>query len=160
MAFTSSDSGQQRERWNKKYREAPAEARMPDPFLEKAFREYILPLYPQPGSALDLAGGAGRHAIWLAKQGWKVTLIDISGIGVEQARQNAGPLASRVHFVVDDLTQFKASQTRFDIVMVFFYLDRKIFPEMLKAVRPGGLFICKTYVGPWTNTAGGPKNPA
>jgi hypothetical protein len=63
---------------------------------------------------LDLAGGAGRHAIGLAKQGWEVTLIDVSGTGVEQARQNAGPLASHIHVVVDDLTHFKAAQTHFE----------------------------------------------
>src|ERR1700688_2220302 len=111
MPLSISDN--ERERWNQKYREsAGASASMvPDPFLVRAFSEYVLPLFPHGGSALDLAGGAGRHAIWLAKQGWEVTLIDISETAVEQARQNAGGLASQIHFVVDDLTRFAASQT-------------------------------------------------
>jgi tellurite methyltransferase len=164
MSLSISDN--ERERWNKKYREAPgASASMaPDPFLVRAFSEYILPLFPHGGRALDLAGGAGRHSIWLAKQGWEVTLIDISETGVEQARQNAGPLASHIHFVVDDLTHFKAAQTQFEagfeVVMAFFYLERRIFSEMLKAVRPGGLFLCKTHTLPQAKLAGGPKNPA
>src|SRR5450755_991540 len=138
MPFSSS-SGDERERWNRKYGEAPGAWMVSDSFLPWAFSEYILPLFPRAGSALDLAGGAGRHAIWLAKQGWEVTLIDISETGVEQARQNAGPLASHVRFVVDDLTHFKASQTqletrfdetrfdetrfdqtKFDVIMAFF----------------------------------------
>ena len=86
---------------------------MPDDFLLKAFSEYIQPAFPQGGCALDFAGGAGRNAIWLAKQGWEVTLIDISETGVEQARQAAGPLASHIQFVVDDLTEYKASQTQY-----------------------------------------------
>ena len=136
----------------------------PDPFLPRAFSEYILPLFPHGGSALDLAGGAGRHSIWLAKQGWKATLIDISETGVEQARQNAGPLASHIHFVVDDLTHFKAAQTQFEaafeVVMTFFYLERRLFSEIAKAVRPGGLLLYKTYTLAQARLPRGPKNPA
>jgi tellurite methyltransferase len=146
-----STSDEERERWNRKYSEASgAGAREPDPFLALAFSEFIHPLFPNGGRALDLAGGAGRHAIWLAQQSWEVTLIDISETGIEQARQSAGPLASHIHFVVDDLTRFKASQTefeaRFEIVMAFYYLERSIFSEMVKAVRPGGLLVYKTYL--------------
>ena len=164
MSFSFSDSDDERERWNQKYREAPGAWLIPDPFLPRAFSEYILPLFPHGGNALDLAGGAGRHAIWLAQQDWKVTLIDISETGVEQARQNAGPLASHIQFVVDDLTCFKAAQTefeaRFEVVMAFFYLERKIFSEMVKAVRPGGLLVYKTLTLEQAKLADGPKNPA
>jgi SAM-dependent methyltransferase len=162
LSFSSSDD--ERERWNQKYREAPGAWLIPDPFLPRVFSEYILPLFPHGGSALDLAGGAGRHAIWLAQQDWKVTLIDISETGVEQARQNAGPLASHIQFVVDDLTCFKAAQTefeaRFEVVMAFFYLERKIFSEIVKAVRPGGLLVYKTLTLEQAKLADGPKNPA
>jgi len=162
MPFPFSDSDDERERWNQKYREASGAGTwtVPHPFLAQAFSKYILPLFPCGASALDLAGGAGRHAIWLAQQGWEVTLIDISETGVEQARQNAGPLASHIHFVVDDLTRFKASQTQFEVVMAFFYLERKIFSEIVKAVRPGGLLAYKTLTVAQAKLAGGPKNRA
>jgi SAM-dependent methyltransferase len=150
----------ERERWNQKYRDSPASWLVPDPFLPWAFSEYILPLFPHAGSALDLAGGAGRHAIWMAKQGWEVTLIDTSDTGVEQARHNAGPLATHIHFVVDDLTHFKASQTQMDVVMGFFYLDRKTFPELLSAIRPGGLLLYKTHTTEQAKLGSGPKDPA
>jgi tellurite methyltransferase len=160
------NSNAERERWNQKYREASGASvsMAPDPFLPQAFSKYILPLFPRGGRALDLAGGTGRHSIWLARQRWEVTLIDISDTGVEQARQNAGPLASEIHFVVNDLTGFKAAQTEFEagfeVVMAFFYLERRIFSEMVKAVRPGGLFVYKTYTVAQAKLAGGPKNPA
>jgi SAM-dependent methyltransferase len=156
----------ERDRWNQKYREAnkASNPMVPDPFLPQAFSKYILPVFPNGGRALDLAGGAGRHAIWLAKQGWEVTLIDISETGVEQARRNAGPLATHIHFVVDDLTHFKTSQTHvghgFDVVMVFFHLERKIFSQLLHAIRTGGLLVYKTYTLAQAKLESGPKNPA
>jgi SAM-dependent methyltransferase len=96
---------------------------------------------------------------------------DISETGVKQARRNAGPFASHIHFAVNDLTRFKASQTKFetetqvetpvetmfDVVMVFFYLERRIFSEVLKAVRPAGLLVYKTHTSAQTKPAGGPK---
>lgn len=164
MSFSPSFDDE-RERWNQKYRERPGVWMIPDPFLPRVFSEYILPLFPHGGSALDLAGGAGRHSIWLAQQGWDVTLMDISETGVEQARQNAGPLASHIHFVIDDLTRFQASQTQleagFEVVMAFFYLERNIFSEMVKAVRPGGLLVYKTLTSAQAKLpTGGPKTPA
>jgi tellurite methyltransferase len=136
-----------RDRWDKKYREAsPSTWATPDPFLPWAFSKYISSRFPRAGTALDFAGGAGRHAIWLAKQGWEVTLIDISETGVEQARQKAGNHQPNIHFVVDDLTHFGASQIQFDLIVVFSYLDRNIFPEVIKALRPGGLLIYKTLM--------------
>jgi tellurite methyltransferase len=148
----------QRERWNEKYRSSPESWIEPDEFLPWAFREFIQPAFPKRGRALDFAGGAGRHALWLAQQGWDVTLIDISETGVELARQKAGPLAPHVHLVVDDLTHFRASQTQFDIVMGFYYLDRGIFPEIVRALRPGGLLIYKTYTLEQLKLQGGPKD--
>ena len=159
MSSSFSTSGEERERWNQKYREAPGSWNEPDTFLLHAFSEYVGPQFPAGGKALDLAGGAGRNAIWLAQQGWDVTLIDISETGVEQAREKAGPLASHVHFVVDDLTGFTAAQMQFDLVMAFFYLDRKIFPEIVKAIRPGGLLIYKTLTLEQLKLEGGPKDP-
>ena len=161
MSSYSDYDDNERDRWNRKYREAPEAWLVPDPFLKRTFSQYVLPLFPHGGRALDLAGGAGRHAIWLAKQGWKVTLIDISETGIEQAKQNAGLLAPHIHFVVDDLTRFQASQTAtFEVVMAFFYLERKIFSEIVRAVRPGGLLIYKTHTLVQAKLPGGPKNPA
>ena len=150
---------QERERWNRKYRESPDSWLEPDPFLPLAFSQFVRPRFPAAGHALDLAGGAGRHAIWLAKQGWEVTLIDISETGVENACRNAGPWAPDIRFVVDDLTHFEASQTQFDLVMAFFYLERKIFPQIVRALRPGGMLIYKTYMAAKTGQSCWPEEP-
>jgi SAM-dependent methyltransferase len=153
-------SSDERERWNQKYREGLHALSEPDPFLVEAFSQYVHPAFPGGGRALDLAGGAGRHALYLAERGWRVTLTDISEVAIEKARQNAGALASHIHFVVDDLTQFRASQTQFDLVMGFFYLERGIFPEIVQAVLPGGLLVYKTYTAKQRTLEGGPRDPA
>ena len=49
---------------------------------------------------------------------------------------------------------------QFDVVMVFFYLERKVFPEIVKAIRPGGLLIYKTLTRAQLDRSGGPKDPA
>ena len=147
----------EREHWNQKYREGIRTLTEPDPFLVEAYSEFVHPTFPDGGSALDLAGGTGRHSLYLAERGWRVTLTDISEVAIEKARLNAGALASQIHFVVDDLTQFRASQTQFDLVMGFFYLERGIFPEIVKAVRPGGLLVYKTYTTKQLNLESGPK---
>ena len=150
----------QRARWDEKYRTSPEKWIEPDAFLPWAFERFIQPTFPNGGRALDFAGGAGRHALWLAKRGWDVTLIDFSEAAVELARQKAGTLAPYIHCVVDDLTGFRASQTAFELVMGFYYLDRAIFPEIVRSLRPDGLLIYKTHMIEQLKLAAGPKDAA
>ena len=149
----------ERASWDRKYREGSHLSLQPDPFLLQAYREFIEPIFPTGGAALDLAGGPGRHAIWLAQRGWRVTLADISEVGVAKAKENAGEYADRIQFQVRDLATFTAGPEQYDLVLVFFYLQREIFPELVKVLRPGGLLIYKTYTRLQSEFAGGPTHP-
>ena len=149
----------ERESWNRRYREGSHGSLTPDPLLLLAYDNYIRPLFPRPGRALDVAGGIGRHAIWLARRGWGVTLIDISDVGLAKARKNARGLSKRIEFEVADLRRFKAGRKRYDLIVVFFYLERRIFPELIKTLRPGGLLIYKTYTLEQRKFGGGPSHP-
>ena len=106
---------------------------------------------------------AKRRGGWRAASKW-ASLVASLRLESNKARQNAGPLASRIQFVIDDLTHFKASQTDFetgfDVVMAFFYLEREIFAELVAALRPGGLLVYKTYTRAQVERPGDPKNPA
>jgi SAM-dependent methyltransferase len=154
----------ERTEWDQQYRTGSHGSLAPDPFFEKAFLDFIAPRFPDGGSALDAAGGVGRHSIYLAQHGWRVKLVDISEAGLRQARQNAGDLASRIDFEAADLDTLDLGQQRFDLVLVFFYLQRATFQRFADALRPGGLLIYKTYLDtpsspPGTTNRHGPSHP-
>jgi tellurite methyltransferase len=149
----------ERASWNRRYRQGSHTSLEPDALLPNAYKEFIIPLLPSAGRALDVAGGVGRHAIWLAERGWRVTLVDISDTGVHQARENARRRAKQIAFEVRDLAEFRAGKSRYDLVLVFFYLQREIFPELVKALRPGGVLVYKTYTQRQRNFGGGPTHP-
>ena len=68
-----------------------------------------------PGSALDLAAGEGRNAIWLARRGWRVTASDFSQVALDKGRQVAGDVD--IAWVCADATTW-ATDERFDLVVV------------------------------------------
>src|SRR5260370_7734355 len=80
--------------WNRKYSESPEKWFEPDQLLLRAYDEFMRDI--KPGVALDLAGGAGRNAIWLAQKGWQVRGIDISdfGLGFPREKPTNLPLPS------------------------------------------------------------------
>ena len=157
--MTSTKIANEKENWNRRYRDGTHSSLQPDSFLVSTFDEYIQPDFPNAGSALDVAGGVGRHAIWLARRQWQVTLIDISEVGVEKARENARDLSHRIEFRVADLRDFEAGSERYDLILVFFYLQRSIFPELVASLRRGGLLIYKTYTLEQQRFSGGPSHP-
>jgi len=149
----------EREKWNQRYLEGTHGTLPPDRLLIDAFDRYIEPLFPDAGRALDIAGGTGRHAIFLAAKGWRVRLTDIAEAGIVNARKNAGSLASRIEFRVEDLTRFQGSDASYDVINVFFFLRREMFGELIKALNPGGLLIYKGYTHAQAKFGGGPTNP-
>jgi SAM-dependent methyltransferase len=114
------------------------------------------------GSALDLACGEGRNAIWLARRGWDVTGIDFSAVGIDKARKVAGD--TNVHWIVADVTSYELD-TKFDLVMiVYVHLDTKLmanlFSRALGALAPGGTLIAVGHaLSNLTDGVGGPPFP-
>ena len=155
--------------WNKNYCSGSHTLLEPDSFLVEAYSEYLAG--QPPGDALDVAGGAGRHALWLAQRGWRVKLIDVSETGIALAQANtqkipthSGPLAAvpRGQIETRQLDLNKVSDLgneQYDLALVFFYLRRELFPAILAALRPGGLLIYKTYTTRQLQLGGGPRDP-
>lgn len=100
----------------------------------------------RPGSALDLACGEGRNAIWLAEQGWEVTAVDFAEVGLEKARTIAAQRGVTAHFVCSDLLEYRPAAQAFDLVLVLYLqipaAERHIvLPRAAAAVSPGGTFL-------------------
>lgn len=115
-----------------------------------------------PGSALDLACGEGRNAIWLAEQGWDVTGIDFSPVGIDKARRLSEGL--EIEWLVGDATTFTSEHT-FDLVMIFYlHLPEEqlaaAFDAAIGVLAPGGkLFGVGHAARNLTDGYGGPQVP-
>jgi SAM-dependent methyltransferase len=96
-----------------------------------------------PGTAIDLACGAGRNALYLAERGWDVTAIDGSGTAIDLLRQRSAARGLHVDAKIADLTapDFTIQPDAFDLVLIAYYLQRDLFAKAKKAVRPGGVVI-------------------
>lgn len=146
--------------WDKKYSERSHSSLEPDPFLVNAYDEFLSG--SSPGLALDVAGGVGRHSIWLAQRGWQVKLLDISEVGIKQAQENANRTgtASAISFQICDLNVMQdLGREQYDLVIVFFFLQRELFPALISTLKSGGFLIYKTYTTEQKNFAGGPSHP-
>ena len=113
-----------------------------------------------PGDALDVACGRGRHALWLAQHGWRVTAVDrdadvLRGLETE-ARRRGLTVTTRVA----DLETAPAPlpDEAFDVIVAVHYLHRPLFPRLLAALRPGGVLVYETFTTAQA-ARGKPTNP-
>jgi SAM-dependent methyltransferase len=93
--------------------------------------------------ALDLAAGSGRHAIFLAEQGFTVEAVDISaeGLALFKGRHPA------IRPFCADLDTFDIPGDRYDLIVNVLYLNRRLFPQIREALSPGGILIFETLIG-------------
>jgi SAM-dependent methyltransferase len=94
-----------------------------------------------PGRALDLACGAGRHALYLAGLGWRVTAVDSSRAGIDVVRRRAADLVIEAVRADLEAHEFTIEPDAWDLICDFFYLQRDLFAPIRAGVRPGGVFV-------------------
>ncbi len=121
-----------------------------------------------PGSALDLAAGEGRNALWLAGRGWRATAVDFSPVALERARRLAadrlGADHDRLTTVVADLETF-VPDDRYDLVLVVYLqvepgLRRTVLRRAAAALAPDGrLVVVAHHPDNLTEGVGGPQDP-
>jgi SAM-dependent methyltransferase len=138
--ITASDPS--RERWNRRWagEERVHVSTAPSRFVVAEVAD--LP----PGAALDLACGAGRNAVWLAEQGWRVTAVDFSGVALRMARSLEAERRVAVEWVEADVLAWTPPPRAYDLVCVL-YLQlpagerRTALVRAAAAVRPGGTLL-------------------
>lgn len=127
------------ERWDERYRsgEAPEE---PNSFLWEHHH-----LLTEHSEVLDIACGAGRNAIYLARLGHTVTGVDYSVEGLRIAEQRAQAAGVDLALVPADLDTWMPPQASFDLITCFYYLNRSIWQRLSDALRPNGLIMIETF---------------
>ena len=134
-----------------------------------------LPMLPS-GPALDIACGNGRHTLLLAANGIPVTAIDWSGAALDvledRARQaklrvsrgDAADLADfrtrGIRLFQQNLEEIRLPVASFSLILCLQYLQRSLFPQLTRALQPGGVLLFETFTHAQLNFAGGPRNPA
>jgi SAM-dependent methyltransferase len=102
------------------------------------------------GKVLSLAEGEGRNAVFLAKQGYAVTAVDGSVVGLNKAGKLAEENDVLVEFIHADLADYDLGENKWDgIVSIFFPLPSSLRKEMYKKViaglKRGGIFLLEAY---------------
>jgi SAM-dependent methyltransferase len=103
-------------------------------------------LPPAPASVLDVGGGPGAYAAWLADEGYRVHLVDALPLHVEQAAELARGRGASFTFAVGDARTLEESDSSWDAVLLLGPLyhiterDERVraLMEAGRVARPGG----------------------
>lgn len=114
----------------------------PSPWLE-AVRDAL-----PAGRSLDLAAGSGRESVYLALGGWEAHAWDHDAGALERASALAGRNGTAIHTQVVELERgdLPGTGAGFDVVMVFRYLHRPLWPWIESVVAPGGVLVYETFL--------------
>lgn len=127
---------QDAQRWNARYAGLAVDAQLSArPLLRQA-----LPWLPRAGLALDVAMGLGGNGGLLLECGLRVVGLDISAVAVRRAKARLPELSA----AVVDLTQLALPSAAFEVILNFYYLDRALWPQYRRALKPGGILVFET----------------
>lgn len=124
-----------RQRWNARYQEQ-GRGLEPSRFL-LSLEERL----PRTGRALEVAGGPGHDALWLARRGLDVTLVDISDVALERAAEAAREAGVPLRVERVDVEEAPLPAGPFQLVLCMNYLWRPMFEAIPPVLAPGGLFV-------------------
>lgn len=118
-----------------------------------------------PGTAVDLACGEGRNAIWLAEQGWTVTGVDFSPVALDKAAHLAAARGVEPTWVCADATTWIPTHPADLVLVAYLQLPadqrRAALRAAAAALRPGAtLLVVAHHSANLTEGTGGPQDPA
>lgn len=120
-----------------------------------------------PGTAIDLACGEGRNAVWLAGRGWKVCAVDFSPVALEKGREleRRNPSVVAIDWIARDVTEFLPPDP-VDLALIC-YLQvpaaarRTTVRNAAESLAPGGTLLMVGHDSRnLTDGTGGPQDPA
>ncbi|MER6242380.1 class I SAM-dependent methyltransferase [Streptomyces griseorubiginosus] len=105
-----------------------------------------------PGRVLDVGCGEGADAVWLARGGWDVTALEVSGVALDRAAGHARDAGVTIHWVHAELTEAALPPGSFDLVSAQYPAlprtsDAANERALLGAVAPGGVLLLVHHAG-------------
>jgi SAM-dependent methyltransferase len=127
-------------RWDERHRSGDFEGRGPNPTLVGAVSGL------EPGVALELGCGSGTNAVWLAQQGWRVTAVDWSPVGLANAKAQADAAGVQLDLQERDLFDWTPPVGAFELVLIVYLhlppAEREpVYSAAMRAVVPGGRLV-------------------
>ena len=116
-------------------------------------------------TALDLACGEGRNAVWLAERGWTTLGLDFSPVALERAADLAHARGVTVEWRHADVTTWRAPGQGFGLVLIaYLHLPptelAPVIEQAAAAVAPGGAFLAVGHHADNLQRGhGGPSDP-
>jgi len=113
-----------------------------------------------PGAVLDLAGGSGRNALFLASRGHRVLLLDASADALAQAAAAAQQLGLEVETRRHDLESgLPEDLGGYAGVVISYYVQRSLLGSLACLLVPGGVVLIEGYGRPEAVRRGRPDSP-
>jgi SAM-dependent methyltransferase len=112
-------------------------------------------LIREGGEVLDLACGSGRHARWLAANGWRVSAVDRDEHALAKLQQLPNVTTLKADLEGGD---WPYQGHQFDGVIVSRYLHRPLLLQLIQSLRTGGVLIYETFME-GNERFGRPSNP-
>jgi SAM-dependent methyltransferase len=105
-----------------------------------------------PGRVLDVGCGEGADAVWLARGGWDVTALEVSGVALERAAGHARDAGVAVRWVHAGLAEAMLPPASFDLVSAQYPAllrtpGAAAERALLAAVAPGGVLLLVHHAG-------------
>ncbi len=102
------------------------------------------------GDVLCLADGEGRNSVFLAKQGYQVTAVDMSLIGINKAKKLAKQNSVSIDFIHSDIKDYAIAENHWEgIVSIFFHipvdLRVSLHTSVMQGLKNKGTFILEAY---------------
>ena len=99
---------------------------------------------------LCVGEGEGRNAVWLAERGHRVTAVDASAVGLEKAKRLAKKRGVKIKTEVADIGNYFLEDNSYDLIVSIYAhaardARRKLHRTVVKALRPGGMFLLEAY---------------
>jgi SAM-dependent methyltransferase len=154
-------SGMDTERWDERYagRDYLWDVG-PNQFVERHCSEL------SPGTAIDLAAGEGRNAVWLAGLGWRVVAVDFSQVGLDKAGRLAADrdVADKVDLINADALTYEPAEPVDLVVVSYLQLSpeeqRTALEHAATWLRPGGIVLVIAHDRSNSDAGyGGPTEP-